>query len=216
MELMLTYLIGWLCLPLYYLKYPGRKFMPGSLIDIRSVDLGKGVIIRSNVWLGPKVKVGDYCYITRECRLSYVTFGKFCSIAPNVEVIPSGHNFNFFSSYIFSFQIKDKKKSKYFLEREPIFHGEVSIGNDVWIGQNVKILGGTKIGDGAVVGANSFVRGDLKPYGIYVGTPAKLIKYRFSAKKIKQLTDSKWWDKDLDEIIKIREKELAESNKPLK
>lgn len=52
------------------------------------------------------------------------------------------------------------------------------IGNDVWIGSMCTILAGTTIGDGVVVGANSTTRGALEPYGIYVGSPARLVKTR--------------------------------------
>lgn len=50
--------------------------------------------------------------------------------------------------------------------------------DDVWIGAGVKILDGVKIGKGCVIGANSVVTHSLKPFGIYVGVPAKLLKYR--------------------------------------
>jgi len=52
------------------------------------------------------------------------------------------------------------------------------IGDDVWIGSMCTILAGTTIGDGVVVGANSTTRGALEPYGIYVGSPARLVRTR--------------------------------------
>ncbi len=54
----------------------------------------------------------------------------------------------------------------------------VVIGKDVWIGANATILGGIKIGDGAVIGANSVVTKDVTPYTIVGGVPAKLIRQR--------------------------------------
>ena len=41
----------------------------------------------------------------------------------------------------------------------------------------------------------------MPPYAIVVGAPAKIIKYRFDEKTIKELLELKWWELD-DEIIK--------------
>ena len=53
-----------------------------------------------------------------------------------------------------------------------------------------------KIGDGAVVGANSFVNKNVEPYSIVFGSPAQLYKYRFSREVQEQLQESKYWDLD--------------------
>jgi acetyltransferase-like isoleucine patch superfamily enzyme len=55
----------------------------------------------------------------------------------------------------------------------------VEIGNDVWIGTKVIIMGGVKIGDGAIIGAGSIVTKDIPDSAIAVGVPAKVIKNRF-------------------------------------
>ena len=54
----------------------------------------------------------------------------------------------------------------------------ISIGKDVWIAANVTIIKGSNIGDGAVIGAKSLVNGEIEPYSICVGIPAKKIKMR--------------------------------------
>ena len=54
--------------------------------------------------------------------------------------------------------------------------GPVTIGDNVWIGDNSVILGPASIGHGAIIGANSLVRGTVLPNTIVAGTPAKLIK----------------------------------------
>lgn len=54
--------------------------------------------------------------------------------------------------------------------------GPVIIGNNVWIGDKATILAGVKIGDGAVIAANSVVTKDVPSFSIVAGTPAKIIK----------------------------------------
>lgn len=51
-----------------------------------------------------------------------------------------------------------------------------SIGNNVWIGENVVILPGSKIGDGCIIGANAVVSGFIEEKSIAVGTPARVVK----------------------------------------
>ena len=49
------------------------------------------------------------------------------------------------------------------------------------------IIEGVKIGEGSVIGANSFVNSNVEPYSIVGGIPARVIRYRFSNKRIKEL-----------------------------
>ena len=65
--------------------------------------------------------------------------------------------------------------------------GNIIVEDDVWIGSNCVILSGVKIGKGSIVGAGSVVTKDVEPYSIVGGSPAKLIKYRFSAEIITAL-----------------------------
>ena len=76
----------------------------------------------------------------------------------------------------------------------PKSNGDVIIGNDVWIGHESTIMSGVKIGDGAVIAANSVVVKDVEPYTIVGGNPAKVIKKRFSDDIINNLLELKWWD----------------------
>lgn len=61
------------------------------------------------------------------------------------------------------------------LERELCFRGKTYIKKNVWIGENVVILGGITIGEGCVIGANAVVNKDIPPYSVVVGNPAKII-----------------------------------------
>ena len=53
--------------------------------------------------------------------------------------------------------------------------GPIIIGDCVWIGERAVILGGVKIGNGAIIGANSVVTHDVPENGIAVGCPARII-----------------------------------------
>ena len=76
--------------------------------------------------------------------------------------------------------IQIEKTSKYF-QKDSI---KTKIGNDVWIGANVTVLKGVKIGNGAIIGAGSVVTKDILSYAIAVGVPAKVVKYRYSKEDI--------------------------------
>jgi acetyltransferase-like isoleucine patch superfamily enzyme len=52
----------------------------------------------------------------------------------------------------------------------------VRIGADAWLGAKVTVLRGARVGDRAVVGANSVVRGDLPADVVAVGAPARVIR----------------------------------------
>jgi virginiamycin A acetyltransferase len=71
--------------------------------------------------------------------------------------------------------------------------GPITIGNDVWIGTQCVILSGSTIGDGAVIAANSVVTADIPPYAIAAGSPARVLRYRFSDAIIERLMKLEWW-----------------------
>jgi acetyltransferase-like isoleucine patch superfamily enzyme len=83
----------------------------------------------------------------------------------------------------------------------------ILIGNDVWIGARAVVLDGVIIGDGAIIGACAVVTKDVPPYAIVVGVPAKIVRYRFSEKKIRQFLELQWWEWPPEEI-KARMAEL--------
>lgn len=74
------------------------------------------------------------------------------------------------------------------------FKGDTVVANDVWIGQNVTVMPGVHIGDGAIVAANSVVTKDVPAYHISGGNPVRIIKKRFEDDLIGYLLELKWWD----------------------
>lgn len=66
--------------------------------------------------------------------------------------------------------------------RELYSKGPVIIGKNVWIGDKATLLAGIKVGDGAVVGANSVVTKDVPEFTVVAGNPAKIIRKSSIAK----------------------------------
>lgn len=130
----------------------------------------------------------------RRGNANTINIGKYCSIARNV-VFDSGfnHNTNFVSTYPF-------KNLLGIGEQNVVCKGDINIGNDVWICENVLIMSGVTIGHGAVIGANSIVTHDIPAYAIVAGSPAKLIKWRFNTNQVIALLDIKWWDWEKEKI----------------
>jgi len=145
------------------------------------------------------VEYGDFCYNSLRTTIMNCKIGNFCSIAQDVKIGLGKHPLeNFVSTHPAFYSVH--KQCGYSFAKSQFFNemGSVTIGNDVWIGVNAVILDDVKIGDGAVIAANSLVNNDVPPYAVVGGTPARVIKYRFSDEEIKILLDVKWWNKESD------------------
>lgn len=89
----------------------------------------------------------------------------------------------------------------------PPQYGDMIVHNDVWIGDEAMLLGGSVIESGCVIGARAVVPPNFRsePYGIYVGSPARLVRFRFPEKVREKLLELAWWDMPLDWIRKHNE-----------
>jgi serine acetyltransferase len=68
--------------------------------------------------------------------------------------------------------------------------GKIIIGHDCWIGNGAIILSGISIGNGSIVAAGAIVTKSFPPYSVIGGSPAKLLKRRFSDEIINELNKS--------------------------
>lgn len=62
---------------------------------------------------------------------------------------------------------------------------------------------GISIGDGAIIAARAVVTRDVPPYAIVAGSPAKIVRFRFSEETIARLIELRWWDYDIFSVEKL-------------
>ena len=181
---------------------------PNTIHPINGYD--KEIYIKPTI-KNPNIIVGDFSYISDPDFESHVThhyewnedklmIGKFCQIAAGVEFVMNGANHQMNAVTTFPFYTLEGWDMEPPSNTDLPFKGDTVIGNDVWIGQNAVILPGVRIGDGAIIGANSIVGSDVEPYTIVVGNPAKELRKRFDNELIGLLLKFRWWDKEIDEI----------------
>lgn len=166
----------------------------------------------------PNILVGDYTYYDdvdgAERFEEHVThhypflgdrlvIGKFCAIAKGIEFVMNGANHRMCSITTYPFNIMGGgwECATPALEELPL-KGDTVVGNDVWIGQNVTVLPGVHIGDGAILAANSVVAKDIPPYHIAGGNPCRIIRKRFDDDLIAYLLELKWWDWPAEKIFR--------------
>jgi acetyltransferase-like isoleucine patch superfamily enzyme len=148
--------------------------------------------------------VGKYSRLNPDCKLANTSVGNFTAIGRNTTCGLGRHPLNFISTQNIFYK-KNKMNNRWVM---PIHLPSlpITIGNDVWIGVEALVLDGVTIGDGAVIGARSVVTKDIPPYAIAVGSPAKIIKYRFDPEVIERLLEINWWnftDAELDKNIRF-------------
>jgi virginiamycin A acetyltransferase len=146
------------------------------------------------------VEIGMYthggCFVPNAFD-PFTKVGRYCSIAKGTMVFNRNHPTEFKSTHAFFFNSKLGYCNEDKIEYHPL-----TIGNDVWIGTDAKILANVKqIGDGAVVGANAVLNRDIPPYAIAIGNPARIAGYRFDKDIIEKLLESRWWEKSIEELI---------------
>jgi virginiamycin A acetyltransferase len=187
---------------------------------IGNINIGKSVRISESILSGD-VKIGNHSKIIDGVQLhgnieigrnttlngpntdfrsviNNIIIGNFCSIARNVTFQEYNHDFSKLTSYFVKCNMEGKS-----MKEDVVSKGAIIVGHDVWIGTQCVVLSGAKIGTGSVIAANSVVSGEIPPYAIVAGSPAKVIKYRFDEKTIEELLQSEWWNKSKEEVIEL-------------
>ena len=122
--------------------------------------------------LTPNLKIGKNFHATRNLTIQCagnITIGDDVLVASDVFIINYNHGLS--------------PLTKSYLEND-LDVSEVIIEDGVWIGNNVIVLPGVRIGRKSIIGAGSVVTKDVPDYSIAVGNPARVIKkYNFTANK---------------------------------
>lgn len=157
------------------IAYKANKLKGLEYINIGcNTQISKGVLLTA--WKeyngedtgNPEIIIGDNCTIRDFCHITAINsirIGSNLLTGTNVLITDNSHGAN-------SREEMNLNPSL----RKPYSKGPVVIGDNVWLGNNVCVMPGVSIGDGAVVGANSIVTHDVPSYSIAAGIPAKEIK----------------------------------------
>ncbi len=173
--------------------FPGTYNMPSKEAHLA---FEAPCVLSSAVSLVQSLEIGAFtCFTSDHIRrfpleVKRAKIGRYCSIAPGVWIAPFAHEVKGLStSLAITGGLHDFGGKP--MAQAP--QKSVEIGNDVWIGANAVLMGGVKIGDGAVIAAGAVVTHDVPPYAIVGGVPAKVIRYRFSDELIARLLKVQWW-----------------------
>lgn len=112
----------------------------------------KGVVIEEGVSVNRNLTI--YC-------AESVKIGKNCMLGSNILITDNDHGMN---PELGSYDI------------QPLVTKETMIEQECWIAQNCCILAGSHIGRNSIIGAGSVVKGNIPPYSIAVGSPAKVVR----------------------------------------
>lgn len=182
--------------------------------DYNTTCFIKNVVKASNIF------IGDYTYYDGDnpdnfeqnnVLFNYPEFGdrliigKFCQIASGTKFIMGSANHRLSSVTTYPFNVFGgiwSEKTPAHMSQLP-FKGDITIGNDVWIGRESVIMPGVNIGDGSIIGAYSIVTKDVQPYSVVGGNPARFIKKRFNDDLIEILLKLKWWDFEAVKLVEF-------------
>ena len=191
------------------------KFLLQRNISIFSIIDGCCNISReAAVYRGTKLvntSIGKYSYISPNCEIVNTKIGNYTSIANGCAIGLGIHTNSYISTSPVFTQKYNGTGAQWINENcvNPLDFS-IQIGNDVWIGARVIIVGNISIGDGAIVGTGAVVTKDIPPYAVVGGVPAKIIKYRFDEVIIDKLLNINWWNlpkNKLERNIKLFQKE---------
>lgn len=141
-----------------------RIFNPQNIAISNNVYIGHDTIL--NGYLHYRLYIGEHTWIGQQCYIHAagdVHIGSSVGIGPGVKIITSYH--------------EERYLSKPVVEN-PLRFRAVIIGAGADIGVGSILLPGAVIGEGAIIGAGSVVTGEVPPYSVYAGVPAKFLRER--------------------------------------
>lgn len=150
---------------LIYLKWSRYSFG-------RNPYIGRSVYM----WAKNSIMIGDDFYIGKYSQIECdAVIGNDVMFANYVALI--GRHDHDFSSIGTPMRHSSSIRDKHYVWKG--LNEKVVIEDDVWVGHGAIILSGVTVGQGSIIAAGSVVTGDVQPYSIYGGNPARKIKDRF-------------------------------------
>ena len=146
---------------------PKGHFGKNSFIHTPSI-ISKGSL--ENIYLGDDVKIDWDCILY--CNNAKFIVGDKTVVAVGLKVITGNHVI---------------KPGETIMTRgnDNLKGTDVVVEEEVWIGANVTLLAGTKVGRGAIIGAGSVVSGKrIPPYAIVMGNPCKVVGFKFTPDQV--------------------------------
>jgi virginiamycin A acetyltransferase len=157
-----------------------------------------------------RISVGDYTYYddpdgatefeSRNVLYAYgperLEIGRYCALAEGVRFLMAGGNHAMLGPSTFPFGIFGGEWAERTMDlvMGAESRGDTVVGSDVWLGYRTLVMPGVSIGHGAVVAAGSVVVGDVPPYAIAGGNPARVLRVRYSEEEVATLLRVAWWD----------------------
>jgi acetyltransferase-like isoleucine patch superfamily enzyme len=144
-----------------------------------------GAFSYSHSQLGTHVAVGRYCSLAE--RISWM--GQHHPVDWAMTSSAAYDNGPLQSLTAYFADIGTQPTAREYPQKDP----RITIGHDVWIGDEAMIAPGVTIGHGAVIGARSLVLKDVPPYAVAVGTPARIQRMRFPEALVERFLAANWW-----------------------
>jgi acetyltransferase-like isoleucine patch superfamily enzyme len=147
-----------------------------------------------------------------------IRVGRYCSISRGLRFIDSFHPTDRLTTSALLFRPKNRlyepaltAATREYAAGFPVQGSRPypEIGNDVWIGADVTVAMGVRIGHGAVVAANSTVTKDVPAYAVVAGNPARVVRMRFGDELVGRLLTARWWDYDPAQVFETTDAEQA-------
>ena len=146
--------------------------VPARIKNAHRIAVGEGVFVASGSWLhvleddgDVALEIGDGASIADGCVFSSarsIRLGTKVSLARYVYIADHAHAYDDPDAPSLEQGITDIRP--------------VEIGDGAWLGQNVTVLPGVRIGKGCVVAAHSVVSTDVPDYSLAAGAPARVIR----------------------------------------
>jgi acetyltransferase-like isoleucine patch superfamily enzyme len=191
-------------------RYKQTKANIGLNCILKEVELESYTFIGENSRL-TRVKMGKHSYTNIEVSINLADIGNYVSIGSHVLIGVGKHPVDMVSTHP-AFYSNNKSFQTFAQEMKYEENLPVEIGHDVWIGSKATVMGGLKIGTGAIVAYGAIVTRNVPPYSIVGGIPARIFKYRFDEDTINRLLEIKWWELS-DGFMELHHKEFQHPSK---